>query len=136
MADGDSTHPLPTTSVPIVSVRGILLVAIEGELHDRAAISMHDAVAERLEHSNSRGVVIDVSAIPVIDTFIARMLISIAKSARLLGAVAVVVGIRPAVAMTLVELGMSLDGVATARDVDSGMALIERERGGASRSRS
>ena len=115
--------------VPIMSVRGVLLVAIQGELHDRAAIQLSDAIATRVEQSGSRGVVIDVSAVRVIDTFIARTLVTVAQSARLLGAQAVVVGMRPAVAMTLVELGLSLEGVHTARDVDTAMDIIEQKRG-------
>ena len=101
-----------------------LLVTIQIDMHDRVAMSLQDDLTERIVKNKSRGVLIDISALEVVDSFIGRMLANIASMSKVLDAETVVVGMRPAVAITLVELGLSLKGVRTALDVERGMALM------------
>lgn len=112
--------------IPILQFGKSLLVSIQVDLDDEAALSLHDDLSDRIAETGARGVLIDVSALDVVDSFIGRTLASMASIARVLDAVAVVVGIRPAVAITLVELGLSLSGVHTALDLDKGSALLSR----------
>src|SRR5207342_1697767 len=97
-------------------------------MHDRLALSLQDDLTQKIVTSGARGVLIDISALEIVDSFIGRMLDNIAAVSRVLDASTVVVGMRPAVAITLVELGLSLTGVKTALDVDRGMTLIRRDR--------
>src|SRR5690348_17332548 len=101
-----------------------LLVTIQVDMHDRLAITLQDDLTERIAATHARGVLIDISALDVVDSFIGRMLGNIAAMARVLDARTVVVGMRPAVAITLVELGLALPGIATALNVDKGMDAI------------
>ena len=101
-----------------------LLVTIQVDMHDRLAMTLQDDLTDRISRTRARGVLIDISSLDVVDSFIGRMLANIAQMSRILDASTVVVGMRPAVAITLVELGMSLDGVRTALNVERGMALI------------
>ncbi|MEQ9325043.1 MAG: STAS domain-containing protein [Polyangiaceae bacterium] len=105
-------------------VRGILIVNVPDELHDEMALSLQSAIALRLRDSACAGVVLDISNVSMIDTFIGRVLLAIGQAAKLMGATTVVAGMQPAVAMTLVELGMSLDGMVTALTVDDAMDRI------------
>jgi len=109
-----------------------LLVSIQVDMHDRLAMTLQDDLTSRIAATKARGVLIDISALEVVDSFIGRMLANIAAMARVLDADTVVVGMRPAVAITLVELGLELPGVRTALDVAKGMELIGR-RGPAGR---
>ncbi len=102
-----------------------LLVSIQVDMHDRLALSLQDDLTSQLVRHRSHGVLIDISALEMVDSFIGRMLATIASMARLLDAETVVVGMQPAVAITLVELGLSLRGVRTALDVEKGMAILE-----------
>src|SRR5690348_16640842 len=95
-------------------------------MHDRMAMQLQDDLTAKIVSERARGVMIDISALEIVDSFIGRMLNSIAAMSRVLDAVTVVVGMRPAVAITLVELGLALSGVKTALDVDKGLALIRR----------
>jgi rsbT antagonist protein RsbS len=110
--------------IPILRIGRCLLVTIQVDMHDRLAMTLQDDLTQRIVASRARGVLIDISGLEIVDSFIGRMLNDIAAMARVLDAHTVVVGMRPAVAITLVELGLSLSGVKTALDVDKGMALI------------
>ncbi|PWV44928.1 STAS domain-containing protein [Nocardiopsis sp. L17-MgMaSL7] len=101
--------------VPVLDLGGILLVSIQGELPDHAAVDLRTDVTLALSSTGARGVIIDISGLDMVDSFLARVLAELAASARLLAAQAVVVGMRPSVAITLVELGLTLPGLDTAR---------------------
>ena len=113
--------------IPILRMGRVLLVTIQVDLQDQTALALQDDLSEMITKSGARGVLIDISALELVDSFIGRMLVGISGIARVLDAQAVVVGMQPAVAITLVELGLSLNGVRTALDVERGMRLI-RER--------
>lgn len=110
--------------IPILQLGRNLLVTIQVDLMDQTALALQDDLASRIEHTGATGVLIDISALEMVDSFIGRMLASISSIAHVLGANSVVVGMQPAVAITLVELGLSLTGVRTALNVDRGMALL------------
>ena len=110
--------------IPILKLGRALLVSIQADVHDRLAKALEDDLSKRIVETQARGVMIDISGLEVVDSFMGRMLDNIAGVARLLGADTVVVGMRPAVAITLVELGLSLTGVRTALNVERGMRLI------------
>jgi rsbT antagonist protein RsbS len=112
------------TRIPILQMGDCLLVTIQVDLQDRAAVSLQDDLANKIESSGARSVLIDISALEIVDSFIGRMLAGISGIARVLDAATVVVGMQPAVAITLVELGLSLDGVRTALNVERGMRLL------------
>jgi rsbT antagonist protein RsbS len=101
-----------------------LLVTIQVDMHDRLAITLQDDLTNQISETGARGVLIDISSLEIVDSFIGRMLGNIAAMSRVLDAETVVVGMQPAVAITLVELGMSLQGVRTALNVDAGMDLL------------
>lgn len=111
--------------IPILKMGTCLLVSIQVDMHDRLALQLQDDLTSRIAETSARGVLIDISALEVVDSFIGRMLGNIAAMSRILDARTVVVGMRPAVAITLVELGLSLQGVNTALDVGRGMELLE-----------
>src|SRR6476619_4567902 len=111
--------------IPILKMGEFLLVSIQVDMHDQLAMQLQDDLTSRIADSGARGVLIDISALEMVDSFIGRMLGNIAAMSRVLDAQTVVVGMRPAVAITLVELGMSLPGVRTALDVDQGLALLQ-----------
>ena len=110
--------------IPILKMGNLLLVTIQVDMHDRLATALEEDLTSRSVQHNSRGVLIDITALEIVDSFIGRMLDNIAAVSRILDADTVVVGMRPAVAITLVELGLSLTGVKTALNVERGMALI------------
>lgn len=110
--------------IPILKIGDCLLVSIQVDMHDQMAMALQDDLTVRIVASRARGVMIDISALEIVDSFIGRMLNNIAAMSRVLDAVTVVVGMRPAVAITLVELGLTLTGVRTALNVDKGLALI------------
>jgi rsbT antagonist protein RsbS len=111
--------------IPILKFGAALLVTIQVDMHDRLATALEEDLTTRIVQHNARGVLIDISALEIVDSFIGRMLDNIAAVSRILDADTVVVGMRPAVAITLVELGLSLTGVKTALNVERGMALIQ-----------
>ena len=112
--------------IPILKIGDCLLVSIQVDMHDRMALQLQDDLTNKVVSSRARGVMIDISALEIVDSFIGRMLNNIAAMTRILDAVTVVVGMRPAVAITLVELGLELSGVKTALNVDKGLDLIRR----------
>lgn len=116
--------------IPILKMGQLLLVTIQVDMHDQLALTLQDDLTNRISKERSRGVLIDISALDVVDSFIGRMIANISAMARVLDAQTVVVGMRPAVAITLVELGLPLQGVLTALNVEKGMALL-RQRVGA-----
>jgi rsbT antagonist protein RsbS len=113
--------------IPILRVGQHLLVSIQVDLHDRLALALQDDLTQRLAENGARGVLIDISSLEIVDSFIGRMIGNISAMAKVLDAHTVVVGMRPAVAITLVELGISLPGIRTAIDVDDGMRLLEEQ---------
>jgi rsbT antagonist protein RsbS len=110
--------------IPILRMGDLLLVTIQVDMHDRLAMSLQDDLTERIVRDGAKGVLIDISALDLVDSFIGRMISNTAAMARVLDARTVVVGMQPAVAITLVELGLTLHGVQTALNVEKGMALL------------
>ena len=111
--------------IPILRMGDFLLVTIQVDMHDRIAMTLQDDLTGMIASTGARGVLIDISSLDIVDSFIGRMIANIAAMARVLDAATVVVGMQPAVAITLVELGLTLPGVRTALNVDKGMALLE-----------
>jgi rsbT antagonist protein RsbS len=110
--------------IPILKMGSCLLVTIQVDMHDRLAMALQDDLTERIAATKASGVLIDISALEIVDSFIGRMLAGISGIARVLDATTVVVGMQPAVAITLVELGLSLEGVRTALNVERGMQML------------
>lgn len=111
--------------IPILKMGEFLLVSIQVDMHDQLAITLQDDLTQQIVAHHAHGVLIDISSLEVVDSFIGRMIGNIAGMARMLDAETVLVGMKPAVAITLVELGMSLTGVRTALNVERGMALLQ-----------
>ncbi len=107
--------------IPILKMGEFLLVTIQVDMHDQLALGLQDDLTERIVQQHAKGVLIDISALEMVDSFIGRMLSNIANMSRLLDARTVVVGMRPSVAITLVELGLPMKGIRTALDVEKGM---------------
>src|SRR5215813_9377808 len=110
--------------IPILRMGSLLLVTIQVDMHDRLAMTLQDDLTAKIAETQAKGVLIDISALEVVDSFIGRMLANIANMARVLDAQTIVVGMQPAVAITLVELGMTLSGVRTALNVERGMLML------------
>ena len=110
--------------IPILGMGKLLLVTIQVDMHDRLAMTLQDDLTTRISATGARGVLLDISSLEIVDSFIGRMISNIAAMARVLDAETVVVGMQPAVAITLVELGLSLPGVRTALNVEKGMAVL------------
>jgi rsbT antagonist protein RsbS len=111
--------------IPILKVNEFLLVSIQVDMHDQLALTLQDDLTDRIVTTKAKGVLIDISSLEIVDSFIGRMLGNIASMSKILDAQTVVVGMQPAVAITLVELGMSLPGVQTALNVEKGMELLK-----------
>ena len=116
--------------IPILKMNEFLLVSIQVDMHDRLAMTLQDDLTERIVRDRARGVLIDISSLEIVDSFIGRMIGNIAAMSRVLDAETLVVGMRPAVAITLVELGLSLPGVRTSLNVDKGMELLRASLSG------
>jgi rsbT antagonist protein RsbS len=112
--------------VPVIRVGDVLIASVQEDINDREATDLQDELFRSLERTEAMGVILDVSLLQLIDSFLGRMLREVAVGARLLGAQTVVVGIQPAVAVTLVELGLELTGVRTALDSEKGLRLLHR----------
>ncbi|TLD71945.1 STAS domain-containing protein [Phragmitibacter flavus] len=114
--------------IPILHMSNILLVTIQVDMHDRLALQLQDDLTTKISDTGASGVLIDISSLEMVDSFIGRVLGNISSMARVLDAKTVVVGMQPAVAITLVELGLSLEGVLTALNVEKGMKLLAKGR--------
>lgn len=112
--------------IPIIKVGNVLIATVQEDLYDRDALALQESLNQELERTGAGGVLLDVSVVETVDSFLGRLLNDIATSSRLLGAQTVVVGIQPAVAITLVELGLELKGIRTALNPEKGMALLRR----------
>ncbi|MBA2672556.1 STAS domain-containing protein [Ramlibacter sp.] len=110
--------------IPILQIGATLLVTIQHDMQDQTALALQDDLANKISATSAKGVLIDISALEIVDSFVGRMLAGISGIARILDATTVVVGMQPAVAITLVELGLSLEGVRTALNVERGMELL------------
>ncbi|HKC63332.1 MAG TPA: STAS domain-containing protein [Pyrinomonadaceae bacterium] len=117
--------------IPILKVGRVLIVPIQVDMDDQTAIQLQERILSELEHTGARGVLIDISLLEMVDSFIGRMLSDIAAMSRIMDARTVVVGMQPAVAITLVELGLELKGVETVLNVDEGFKLLRDEFNGA-----
>ena len=116
--------------IPILQMGSTLLVTIQLDMQDQMALALQDDLANKIAESSAKGVLIDISALEIVDSFVGRMLASISGISRVLDATTVVVGMQPAVAITLVELGLSLEGVRTALNVERGLELLQQQRRG------
>ena len=114
--------------IPILQMGPTLLVTIQVDMQDQMALALQDDLANKVSATGAKGVLIDISALEIVDSFVGRMLASISGISRILDATTVVVGMQPAVAITLVELGLSLEGVRTALNVERGMELLQKSR--------
>lgn len=110
--------------IPILKVQGMLIAALQGELSDTVAERFQQDVLSRIEQVGARGLMLEISALGVVDTYVARALVDTARMAHLMGTVTVIVGMRPEIAATLVQMGYQLDGIEAALDVDHGLALL------------
>lgn len=113
--------------IPILRMGSLLLVTIQVDMHDRLAMTLQDDLTERIVKDRAKGVLIDISALDIVDSFIGRMISNTAAMAKILDAKTVVVGMQPAVAITLVELGLALEGVITALNVERGIAMLHQQ---------
>ncbi|MFE1794579.1 MULTISPECIES: STAS domain-containing protein [unclassified Streptomyces] len=112
--------------LPILRIGDILLVSVQFDLEDQMVLNLQEDLADEIVAKSARGVIIDISALEIVDSFVGRMLATVAAISRVLDARTVVVGMRPAVAITLVELGLSLGGVSTALDLEKGLAKLRQ----------
>ncbi len=115
--------------IPIVKIGEILLVSIQTDLHDQAALGLQRDLLEKIQNTSARGVLIDISVIDIVDSFLGRVLSDTAAMAGIMNAIVVVVGIQPSVAITLVELGLELKRIHTALNVERGLALLQKKIG-------
>lgn len=115
--------------IPILEMEGCLLVSVQVDVDDQIAVQLEDDLGAAMLRSGARGILIDISGVGLVDTFLSRILGNIAEMSRMLGAEAVLVGMQPAVAITLVELGMNMAGVHTALDIDRGLARLRKSLG-------
>ena len=115
--------------IPILKMSNFLLVTIQVDMHDRLALTLQDDLTNRITQTGAKGVLLDISALDIVDSFIGRMLANISSMSRVLDAHTVVVGMQPAVAITLVELGLTLPGIRTALNVEKGMELLRASVG-------
>ena len=113
--------------IPILRMGEFLLVTIQVDMHDQLAVKLQDELTSAIQKFASKGVLIDISSLEMVDSFIGRMVADISGMSKILGAETILVGMQPAVAITLVELGLSLPGVATALNVERGMALLRQK---------
>ncbi|MFD5231446.1 MULTISPECIES: STAS domain-containing protein [Streptomyces] len=124
----NDAYPHPVTGhVPVLRLGDVLLVTLQGDLHDSTAQQLQQDLSETISRTGVRGVLIDISGVEIVDSFLGRVLAEIAAQSKLLAARTVVAGMRPAVAITLVELGLTLPGLSTALSTEAGMELLARQ---------
>ena len=111
--------------IPIIKIRDFLIVSIQVDMHDKLAIQLQSQILEEIERTGAKGVLIDISVLEMVDSFIGRMLSGMASMASIMDAAVVIVGMQPAVAITLVELGLEMPGVDTALNMEKGMEMLE-----------
>ena len=112
--------------IPIIKIGNFLIVSIQVDMHDKLAIQLQSQILEEIEKTGAKGVLIDISVLEMVDSFIGRMLSGMASMASIMDAAVVIVGMQPAVAITLVELGLEMPGVDTALNMEKGMAMLEK----------
>lgn len=113
--------------IPIIKIRDFLIVSIQVDMHDKLAVQLQSQILNEIEKSSAKGVLIDISVLEMVDSFIGRMLSGMASMAAIMDAAVVIVGMQPAVAITLVELGLEMPGVNTALNMEKGMELLEEK---------
>lgn len=118
---------LQEKKIPIIKIRDYLIVSIQVDMHDKLAIQLQSQILEEIEKTSAKGVLIDISVLEMVDSFIGRMLSGMASMAAIMDAAVVIVGMQPAVAITLVELGLEMPGVDTALNMEKGMEMLERK---------
>ncbi|RMD95213.1 MAG: STAS domain-containing protein [Calditrichaeota bacterium] len=111
--------------IPILKIDNFLLVSIQVDMHDRLALKLQEELTEKIRNTGAKGVLIDISALDIVDSFIGRMLGNIAAMSRVLAAETILVGMQPSVAITMVELGLDMKGILTALNVEKGMELLK-----------
>lgn len=119
---------MAASTIPVIRIRDTLLSAIQGDLSDRVAEAFQEDLLTRLERTGASGVLLDISALDIVDTYVARVLVETARMARLMGARTVLVGMRPEVAATLINMGQALEGIDTALNVDDGLDILAAPR--------
>ena len=112
--------------IPVLKIGDFLITSIQVALHDKLALGLQDDILAKIQETNAKGLIIDVTAIDVLDSFITRILVEIAKMANIMGVKTVLVGMQPAIAITLVEFGMELTGIQTALNLEKGLELLEK----------
>jgi len=112
--------------IPIIKIGNFLIVSIQVDMHDKLALQLQSQILEEIEKTGAKGVLIDISVLEMVDSFIGRMLSGMASMASIMDAAVVIVGMQPAVAITLVELGLEMPGVDTALNMEKGMEMLER----------
>ena len=113
--------------IPIIKIRDYLIVSIQVDMHDKLAVQLQSQILTEIERTGAKGVLIDISVLEMVDSFIGRMLSGMASMAAIMDAAVVIVGMQPAVAITLVELGLEMPGVDTALDMEKGMEMLEKK---------
>ncbi len=113
--------------IPILKIEDFLVTSIQIPLHDKLALAFQEDVLRKIEKTNAKGLIIDVTAVDVVDSFITRVLVELAAMARMMGAKTVLVGLRPSIAITLVEFGLNLRGIYTTLDLEKGLKLLRKE---------
>jgi rsbT antagonist protein RsbS len=115
--------------IPVIRMKGYLIVAIHGSLHDRQALQLQEDILLKIEQTGANGLVLDISAVPIMDSYIARILNNIARNAQLMGAQSVIVGMRPVIAITLVTMGLEFENLETAKNLDGAIDLLGKHNG-------
>jgi len=122
-------HSMQEKRIPIIKIGDYLIVSIQIDMHDKLAIQLQSQILSEIEKTGARGVLIDISVLEMVDSFIGRMLSGMASMASIMDAAVVIVGMQPAVAITLVELGLEMPGVDTALNMEKGIEMLERRLG-------